>query len=97
MAVSHALHDALHSYLKVHPDLSTSERDELMHWANTAQTKLSICDRQIMEKIHAEDQVRLALETKTLQDEIDRLKRACMEAEIQAKASRFLFKIDSLR
>lgn len=97
MAVSHALQDALDAYLKDHPELSTVERRELMQWAKTAHAKLHVCDRQIMEQIRAEDQIKLAVATKKVRDEIEGLKSACMEAEIQAKASRLLFKIDALR
>jgi hypothetical protein len=97
MAVSHALQDEVDSYLKDHPELAPSERRELRQWATTAQNQLNVCDRQMMEHIHVEDQVKMELEKQNIRKEIEELKRACMEAEIHAQASRLLFKIDALR
>jgi hypothetical protein len=98
MAVSHALQDELDIYLKDHADeLAPSERRELRQWATTVQNQLNVCDRQMMEMIHVEDQVKMELEKQQIRHEIEELKRACMEAEIHAQASRLLFKIDALR
>jgi hypothetical protein len=98
MAVSHALQDELDIYLKDHADeLAPSERHELRQWATTVQNQLHVCDRQMMEQIHVEDQVKMELEKQQIRHEIEELKRACMEAEIHAQASRLLFKIDALR
>jgi hypothetical protein len=97
MAVSHALQDELDTYLKDHHELTPTERHELRQWGKTVQNQLNVCDRQMMAKIHAEDQVKMELEKQKIREEIEGLKRACMEAEIHAQASRLLFKIDALR
>jgi hypothetical protein len=97
MAVSHALQDELNEYLKKHPGLTKGERRALIQWVNSTKTKLDVCDTEILQTIHAQDQVKLQLEMKKLREETEQLKRACMDAEIDAKASRFLRKIDTLR
>jgi hypothetical protein len=97
MAVSHALQDELDTYLKDHHELTPTERRELRQWGKTVQNQLNVCDRHMMEKIHADDQVKMEWEKQKIRDEIEGLKRACMEAEIHAQASRLLFKIDALR
>lgn len=95
LAVSHALQDELQSYLQKHR-LTKEERRELSAWNQACQDRLQQCD-QHFQKTHEQDTAKITDEMKNIQQEIDRLKQECMDMDIRAEASRFLYRMDEFR